>query len=45
MVMRSIRKVEFVLPERPILPGDLTPRDQRVLLPMRNARIFPQVQQ
>lgn len=45
MVMRSIRKLEFVLPERPILPGDLTPCDQRVLLPMWNARIFPQVQQ
>jgi len=28
------RKVEFVLPERPILPGDLTPCDQRVLSPM-----------
>ena len=28
------RKVEFRLPERPILPGDLTPCDQRVLSPM-----------
>lgn len=27
-------KVEFVLPERPILPGDLPPGDQRVVSPM-----------
>lgn len=27
-------KVEFVLPERPILPGDLPPGDQRMLSPM-----------
>lgn len=28
------RKVEFILPERPILPGDLPPGDQRVVSPM-----------
>jgi len=39
------RKVEFVLPERPILPGDLTPCDQRMLSPMLNSSIFPQIQQ
>ncbi len=38
-------KVEFVLPERPILPGDLPPGDQRMLSPMGNVRIFPQIQQ
>jgi serine protease Do len=31
------RKVEFVLPERPILPGDLTPCDQRVFSPRWNS--------
>lgn len=30
-------KVEFVLPERPILPGDLPPGDQRLLSPSWNS--------
>lgn len=40
----KIRIVEFHIVERPILPGDLTPCDQRVLSPMGYHGIFPQMQ-
>jgi len=36
--------VELHLVERPILPGDLTPCDQRVMTPMVYHGIFPQMQ-
>ena len=39
----KVRIVEFRLVERPILPGDLTPCDQRILSPMMYQGIFPQV--
>ena len=39
----KIRIVEFHVVERPILPGDLTPCDQRVLSPMMYHGIFPQL--
>jgi serine protease Do len=38
----KINMVEFRLVERPILPGDLTPCDQRVLAPMVSYELFPQ---
>ena len=40
----KLRIVEFCLVERPILPGDLTPCDQRILSPMMYQGIFPQMQ-
>ena len=40
----KVRIVEFRLVERPILPGDLTPCDQRILSPMMYQGIFPQMQ-
>ena len=39
----KIRIVEFHVVERPILPGDLTPCDQRVLSPMVYHGIFPRL--
>ena len=36
-------EVEFTLPERPILPGDLPPRDQHMTSPVWNQGIAPQV--
>jgi len=39
----KIRVVEFHVVERPILPGDLTPCDQRVLSPMVYHGIFPRL--
>ena len=39
----EIGVVEFRLVERPILPGDLTPCDQRVMSPMIYHGIFPQM--
>jgi len=39
----KIRIVEFHVVERPILPGDLTPCDQRVLSPMVYHSIFPRL--
>jgi len=39
----KIGVVEFRLVERPILPGDLTPCDQRVLSPMGYHGIFPRL--
>ena len=38
-------EVEFTLPERPILPGDLPPRDQHTLSPVWNQGIVPQALQ
>jgi len=39
----KIRVVAFHVVERPILPGDLTPCDQRVLSPMVYHNIFPRL--
>jgi len=38
------RTVELRLPERPILPGDLTPCDQRALSASSNRAIIPSIQ-